>query len=641
MRLQSIQIKNFKSFRSVDLEFPQGIFFITGKNRDEFGVMVNAVGKTNFIDAIKWCLFDIFENEEVNLPRWGMTKAEVALKIENPDLYIVHRKTLMADELIVELEGNRVKGKNKNEIRHRLFLELGIRTKLNDVVYNTCIISDRKSFFALDKIEQQELITKYLKTDILSKYRNIAQNKAKDILSHIEKFKYQLPMMDDINDIGPLVKELGMKQGIYDKYIQMQETMKKNQYLTCKINDTKAVIEDYNELLNEALKLLKDAQFEYAELHREFNLTKQCADYSEDKYLIRKQDIIAQIATIQNEVDDRQMKIVEKENLLKGIYICPGCKSQLVIDKDNNLQTAGDDDIMENLSNDKDRLIGQRMNLTVKLNKLKRSLKWTEDTLARIVRRRKAYELFEINKVKLKKISQSISKIKNVLIYRKRQLRSFQSQIVNQECQFTSDNFDELINEIEDLKIRIIDVKNRNKYIHDQQSLIKRIKSQINLLEQQYQEYADFMAIMLQIRDESVNQFVSYLSVLINQYLYQLGVQERILISNEKDSFYSIWNGIRKGNVLVSMGKRERINFIQMLALRDILNGTFNYPFEFLISDGVMSNIDNTGVESIIKILESENIQSLLVLQRSLDIYDEYPQLVIERRDDVSSITLR
>lgn len=60
IKIDSIEIKNFRQFRSVSLIFdePKGVFFFTGKN---------GMGKSNFMNAICWCLYGVtpFESENV------------------------------------------------------------------------------------------------------------------------------------------------------------------------------------------------------------------------------------------------------------------------------------------------------------------------------------------------------------------------------------------------------------------------------------------------------------------------------------------------------------------------------------------------------------------------------------------------
>lgn len=60
IKIDSIAIKNFRQFQSVNLQFsePNGVYFFTGKN---------GMGKSNFMNAICWCLYGVtpFKSDNV------------------------------------------------------------------------------------------------------------------------------------------------------------------------------------------------------------------------------------------------------------------------------------------------------------------------------------------------------------------------------------------------------------------------------------------------------------------------------------------------------------------------------------------------------------------------------------------------
>lgn len=60
IKIDSIEIKNFRQYQSVNLTFdePNGVFFFTGKN---------GMGKSNFMNAVCWCLYGVtpFKSENV------------------------------------------------------------------------------------------------------------------------------------------------------------------------------------------------------------------------------------------------------------------------------------------------------------------------------------------------------------------------------------------------------------------------------------------------------------------------------------------------------------------------------------------------------------------------------------------------
>lgn len=68
--IERIEIENFVSIKEASLELGGDIFFITGENRDEMSSVSNGSGKSLFLQAIGWALFE--EN-----PRKGLLKDDV------------------------------------------------------------------------------------------------------------------------------------------------------------------------------------------------------------------------------------------------------------------------------------------------------------------------------------------------------------------------------------------------------------------------------------------------------------------------------------------------------------------------------------------------------------------------------------
>src|SRR5699024_6765778 len=58
MIIQSVDLYNFILFEKVSVNLGEGIFFITGENRDEASSESNGAGKSTFCHAIIWALFD-------------------------------------------------------------------------------------------------------------------------------------------------------------------------------------------------------------------------------------------------------------------------------------------------------------------------------------------------------------------------------------------------------------------------------------------------------------------------------------------------------------------------------------------------------------------------------------------------------
>ncbi|MCK5559156.1 MAG: SMC family ATPase, partial [Thermoplasmata archaeon] len=91
MKLKSLDLTNYRRFKKVDLEFPEGVIGIIG---------LNGVGKSTIIEAIAWALYGnesrIVRTSKEDLKRYGAAPAEeCAVKLEfelDGDKYIINRK---------------------------------------------------------------------------------------------------------------------------------------------------------------------------------------------------------------------------------------------------------------------------------------------------------------------------------------------------------------------------------------------------------------------------------------------------------------------------------------------------------------------------------------------------------------------
>ena len=57
MNFQKISIQNFRSIKSLELDFPSsGIYLVSGENKQDETLGANGAGKSTFLDALHWCL---------------------------------------------------------------------------------------------------------------------------------------------------------------------------------------------------------------------------------------------------------------------------------------------------------------------------------------------------------------------------------------------------------------------------------------------------------------------------------------------------------------------------------------------------------------------------------------------------------
>lgn len=94
MKLKSITIENFGGFEKAELEFPQGLVSVSGRNMDMAGANSNGSGKSCLFDAIAWGLYGkgLRDDGSADVVRRGANKAAVWLFFEQDgEEYLIAR----------------------------------------------------------------------------------------------------------------------------------------------------------------------------------------------------------------------------------------------------------------------------------------------------------------------------------------------------------------------------------------------------------------------------------------------------------------------------------------------------------------------------------------------------------------------
>lgn len=193
MKINRVQIENFMGFRQVDVELPVGPVFILGENRDQQSQGSNGSGKSAFIEAVLWCLFDSV--------RTATLKDEV---IHSGQEYALVRVEVEHEENIIEVTRTRnhpdhgsgaqllVNGEEQDQHKEADTVRsieryIGITAK---AFFNAAISSNptvNPPFVSLTPAKMLEVVSKILDIDRFDEY----SRRAKD---------YRADSADDVTD---------------------------------------------------------------------------------------------------------------------------------------------------------------------------------------------------------------------------------------------------------------------------------------------------------------------------------------------------------------------------------------------------------------------------------------------------------
>ena len=94
MKLRAIAVENFGGFEKAELEFPQGLVSVSGRNMDMAGANSNGSGKSCLFDAIAWGLYGkgLRDDGSAEVVKRGANKASVVIYFEQDGkVYILSR----------------------------------------------------------------------------------------------------------------------------------------------------------------------------------------------------------------------------------------------------------------------------------------------------------------------------------------------------------------------------------------------------------------------------------------------------------------------------------------------------------------------------------------------------------------------
>ncbi|WP_164995817.1 chromosome segregation protein SMC [Miniphocaeibacter massiliensis] len=430
MKLQSIEIQGFKSFRDkIKLQFNNPICAIVGPNGS---------GKSNISDAIRWVLGEqsakslrgtkmedvIFSGTAKSKP---LNFAQVSLNFDNSDKWIpvefsevnITRRVFRTGESEYYINKRACRLKDIRE----LFLDTGIGKEGYSIIGQGRIdeILSSKSEDRRYIFEEASGISKfkYKKEESLKKLEKTISNLARieDILiQKIEQRDFLENQAKKAKEGITLINEIKFLDIYFNKMdleklgIKISNILEENISLKSDIEKNKKEINEIEPKLEELLEKSKFVKLEYEELENKLNLIeKEKNDFNlnvklnEEKLEYEKTEInrlIEEKTYIQNKIKDLENKIKENENSKKDT-------NKTIEDiKNSILEYTKEKDLLTNVLEDKKTLANKINDKIIELTNLINELEVDKRT-------REGIEKSEIEKLQQNK--EKSSKLNNEL----------------------------------------------------------------------------------------------------------------------------------------------------------------------------------------------------------------------------------
>jgi len=192
MIIKSIDLFNFMHFKESKVDIGEGVFFISGENRDESSSDSNGSGKSVFCQSIAWCLFDdilrkgVLKNDVIgSYGKWA--RVSVSVEKDGKDILITRYRGHpdFGNDVKVYIDGSEDKSKHKSEDSNK-FIEdlLGVSTKI--LYYCAYSDDDKEPFVALSPANISKVVSEILDSSRFDKYvkdiRSMIKDKDRDKL---------------------------------------------------------------------------------------------------------------------------------------------------------------------------------------------------------------------------------------------------------------------------------------------------------------------------------------------------------------------------------------------------------------------------------------------------------------------------
>ena len=579
-RLVKLYIKNFRSIKEETFEVKNGLFSVEGINLDQMS-SANGSGKTSLISSLWWCLTgsslnnETLADEVINLQSGKDCKVECYFITDNGDLKIVRTRkdSEYGNNLFLSINDQDLSCHKISDTQDRINQIFKVNW---DLLKSTIIMtSDMKSCFS--SLTPQNRITLLESVRDYSIWNKIREESNKDIKEFDSQIKQN-------------TTNINILQGNIDTYTKL---ITDNEYSLENLKNSFNLNEIKNEIKELDIKISQKQQ-EIDVLPLDSNNETTELDKKVSELKLQQEEVIKNGNNLNKEIQNIEFSIKQTnfdiETIKKWLNddICPTCGRKL--------------DRTEEEINEK---LVKQANLNDKINQFNQNKFILEE---KVKNERKLYTDLEI---KVQEIQKQISE-------------------VNQKHRERSDKVLNLNNEINSIKIHKNNLENKLK---DQDYKIKTLEDNIlsykSEIEQKTEEkqvlinknkdledkkeiskfFYDVLGPKGSFRPSLLKKDIVYLNKCISRYTNKFFDNTEISLTIPDIDNNKIDIIIKQGKFIkpvssLSGGETKRLNLCIQLGIYDLIKSTCLIDFNFVIFDEIESQLDETGIRSLIDIID-------------------------------------
>jgi len=698
MILRSLSLKNFRKFKSAEIEFPDGIVGIIG---------LNGVGKSTIFEALAWALYgsiaartSVSEIKRVGASPSESCKVELNFLFGGNDYRVVREVNSKSSNATLVVNGKTIANGSEGVNKYIEKL-LGMDYKS----FFTSVYAKQKELNVLSAMrphERRPLILGMLGIDavddIIKNIRDDAKNK-KNILDRL-----RIELLDENGkpkteklrrEIEDLTKE---KEKISEELHQIEEKLERKEkellVLEKKRKEKKLRYEDISKSVEE-LERRKEKYLRKKNLEDEIEKIKKKIKERKDRLKVEREKAVKyegieeEIGKVEDKIKEISSKLdaIKKERNEKEAFKEYKRKEILEIEKrKKEIEKLGPDakcptcervlknhyyNILEKISKEIKKIEKESSVLSEQIKKIEEKQDIVEKELDALQKRNKylSEERRELDKINatIRSLLEEIEEGEKSLVEKSRELEEIkdvsfekneyerkirEKNKVYEEYQLVLEEYNNKKDENNRLKLELERAKGNKKLLEQK---IGSIKGQINDLERIKKRIGDetvdleylqlLVDIMSSFRTDLISRIRPMLSAYASEFFERLTDGKYKLIELDEDYNIKILDdGKTYGIKRFSGGEEDLANLCLRLAISEIVSERADRQFNFIILDEIFGSQDSIRRQNIIQALNalSSKFRQIFLITHIEDIKNFMENVihVIENEDGTSYIKI-
>ena len=698
MILRSLSLRNFRKFKSAEIEFPDGIVGVIG---------LNGVGKSTIFEAVAWALYGstaartpVGEIKRVGASPSESCKVELNFLFGGNDYRVIREVNSKSSNATLIVNGKTIANGSEGVNKYVEKL-LGMDYKS----FFTSVYAKQKELNVLSTMrphERRPLILGMLGIDAVDDIIKNIRDDAKNKKNVLDRLKLELLDKDGKPKVEKLRREndnlIDEKDKISGKIHKIEEKLEKEKeellILEKKQEEKKLRYEDISKSIEE-LDKIKEKYLKKKNLEKEIKEIKEKIKDRKERLKIEKEKaakyegIDEEIKKVEDKIEEisSELDAIKKERNEKETFKEYKKREILEIEKRRKeIENLGPDakcptcervlkdhyyNLLENFSREIEKIEKETSLLSEQIEKIEEEQKVIEKKLDALRKKNKylSEERRESDKINttIRNILEEIEKEEKNLEEKSKELEEikdvsfeeeeYERKVVEkrkayEEYQLALKEYNNKKDENNKLKLELEKIKG-NKNLLEQK--IESIKEQIKSLEEIRKkiesetidlEYLQLLVeIMTSFRTDLISRIRPMLSAYASEFFERLTDGKYKLI--ELDEEYNIRildNGETYGIKRFSGGEEDLANLCLRLAISEIVSERADRQFNFIILDEIFGSQDNIRRQNILQALNalSSKFRQIFLITHIDDIknFMENVIYVVENEDGTSYIKI-